>query len=161
MKRWYLVYCKRYEQQRAFQHLTNQNVECFYPKIKVMKTSKSKIQQADEPLYPSYMFVSFNVQQSLLFSAIRSTRGVVDFVRFGTNPKEVPAELVATLKCYDSLNDLHRKKLEPIDRDVEMHSHGGIDAVFKEKCGERREHLFLQMLSQYKSPSVTSMPIPT
>ncbi|GHA39933.1 transcription antitermination protein RfaH [Photobacterium aphoticum] len=138
---------------RAYQHLTNQSVECFYPKIKVMKTIKSKIQLVEEPLSPSYMFVSFDDQQSLLFSAIRSTRGVVDFVRFGAYPKEVPAELVAALKSYDSLSD---RKFAPIDRGVEMNNNGGIEVVFKETCGERREYLFLQMLYQYKSDVVVN-----
>ncbi|MBB1315425.1 transcription termination/antitermination NusG family protein, partial [Aliivibrio sp. SR45-2] len=37
MKQWYLLCCKRGDQQRAKLHLENQNVECFYPEIDVEK----------------------------------------------------------------------------------------------------------------------------
>ncbi|HGH8102639.1 TPA: transcription termination/antitermination NusG family protein, partial [Vibrio cholerae] len=44
MKRWYLLYCKRGEQQRAKMHLENQSVECFYPEVCVEKILRGKRQ---------------------------------------------------------------------------------------------------------------------
>lgn len=63
MKRWYLLYCKRGEQQRAKMHLENQSVECFYPEVCVEKILRGKRQMVQEPLFPSYMFVRFDFRK--------------------------------------------------------------------------------------------------
>lgn len=98
MKRWYLLYCKRGEQIRAKQHLENQGVECFYPTVEVEKILRGKRQKVEEPLFPCYVFARFDYEQGPNFTSVRSTRGVVDFVRFGAQPKEVQGDLVFELK---------------------------------------------------------------
>ncbi len=64
-------------------HLENQSVECFYPEVCVEKILRGKRQMVQEPLFPSYMFVRFDFENGPSFTTVRSTRGVVDFVRLG------------------------------------------------------------------------------
>ena len=86
MKRWYVLYCKRGEQERAALHLSNQGIECYYPKVKIEKITRGKRQTKIEPLFPSYMFIYFDYEVGPSFTTVRSTRGVSDFVRQGPYP---------------------------------------------------------------------------
>ncbi len=105
MKRWYLLYCKRGEQVRAKLHLENQGVECFYPTVEVEKILRGKRQKVEEPLFPCYVFARFDYEEGPNFTSVRSTRGVVDFVRFGAQPKEIQGDLVYELKQLDKCID--------------------------------------------------------
>ncbi len=152
MKRWYLLYCKRGEQGRAKLHLENQGVECFYPTIEVEKISRGKRQKVEEPLFPSYVFVYFDYEQGPNFTSVRSTRGVVDFVRFGAQPKEVHGELVFELKqieldsedksAYDNMPK-HGDQVR-----IKSGQFAGFDAIFQEQDGEKRSIMLVQMITK-------------
>lgn len=155
MKAWYLLYCKRNEQNRAFQHLTNQNLECFYPTIKVEKVVRSKLQNIEEPVFPSYMFVNFDYLQGPSFTSIRSTRGVVDFVRVGAQPKEVPSSLIDEMRSLD-MSNVGRSSL-PSKGDriyVKSGKFADVEAIFQEWDGEKRSIMLVKMLSQYIPVSI-------
>ncbi len=152
MKRWYLLYCKRGEQNRAKLHLENQGVECFYPTIEVEKISRGKRQKVAEPLFPCYVFARFDYQQGPSFTAVRSTRGVVDFVRFGAQPKEVQGDLIFELKQIDkrfSENIESKSMPKPGDKvRVKSGQFAGIDAIFQEQDGEKRSIMLVQMITK-------------
>ncbi len=152
MKRWYLLYCKRGEQIRAKQHLENQGVECFYPTVQVEKISRGKRQKVEEPLFPSYVFVYFDYEQGPNFTSVRSTRGVVDFVRFGAQPKEVQGDLVFELKQLEtSTSENTTCKSMPKRGDqirVKSGQFAGIDAIFQEEDGDKRSIMLVQMISK-------------
>jgi transcriptional antiterminator RfaH len=153
MKRWYLLYCKRGDQKRAQQHLENQGVECFYPQIDVEKVVRGKKKQVKEPLFPSYVFVRFDYEQSPSFTTIRSTRGVVDFIKFGSSPYEVQGDLVYELKEFEKSSNN-----EPEGCNVEFESgqvvkiksgqFAGVEAIFHQKDGELRSIMLVKMISQ-------------
>ncbi|GIB69959.1 transcriptional activator RfaH, putative [Vibrio cholerae] len=82
-------------------HLENQSVECFYPEVCVEKILRGKRQMVQEPLFPSYMFVRFDFENGPSFTTVRSTRGVVDFVRLGPHPRELQGDLIYQLKELD------------------------------------------------------------
>lgn len=152
MKRWYLLYCKRGEQVRAKQHLENQGVECFYPTVEVEKILRSKRQKVEEPLFPCYVFARFDYEQGPSFTSIRSTRGVVDFVRFGAQPKEIEGDLILELK------QLEQCKVEGVNSEsmpqpgdqirVKSGQFAGIDAIFQEQDGEKRSIMLVQMITK-------------
>ncbi|MCG3726434.1 transcription/translation regulatory transformer protein RfaH [Vibrio cincinnatiensis] len=151
MKCWYLVYCKRGEQARAKGHLENQGVECFYPQIEVEKIIRGKRKTITEPLFPSYIFVYFDYQQGPTFTTIRSTRGVVDFVRFGPEPKALPDELVDELKQLDVLAKAYCKKELPLaGQEIEVKSGQfcGIKAIYQEPDGDTRSFMLVKMINQ-------------
>ncbi len=152
MKRWYLLYCKRGEQVRAKQHLENQGVECFYPTVEVEKILRGKRQKVEEPLFPCYVFARFDYEQGPTFTTVRSTRGVVDFVRFGAQPKEVQGDLVFELKQIEtcsSENITCKSMPEPGDHvRVKSGQFAGIDAIFQEQDGEKRSIMLVQMITK-------------
>ncbi|MEF1311002.1 transcription/translation regulatory transformer protein RfaH [Vibrio mytili] len=152
MKRWYLLYCKRGEQVRAKQHLENQGVECFYPTIEVEKILRGKRQKVEEPLFPSYVFAHFDYEKGPNFTSVRSTRGVVDFVRFGAQPKEISTELIDELsKLEMCCSDDHSSERLPKPGDeirVKSGQFAGIDAIFQEQDGEKRSIMLVQMITK-------------
>ena len=152
MKRWYLLYCKRGEQVRAKQHLELQGVECFYPTVEIEKILRGKRQKVEEPLFPSYMFARFDYEEGPNFTSVRSTRGVIDFVRFGAQPKEIQGDLVFELKKIEKC--VHQKVAcegMPKRGDqirVKSGQFAGIDAIFQEQDGEKRSIMLVQMITK-------------
>lgn len=163
MKRWYLLYCKRGEQLRAKQHMENQGVECFYPQLEVEKIVRGKKKRVKEPLFPSYIFVRFDYEQGPSFTTLRSTRGVVDFIKFGAMPHEVQGDLIYELKQIE-----HECQGYPVDDCPQLCSDyqagdvveicsgqfAGIKAVYHEKDGEARSIMLVQMISQVVPVSI-------
>ncbi|MGR5068615.1 MULTISPECIES: transcription/translation regulatory transformer protein RfaH [Vibrio] len=160
MKRWYLLYCKRGEQVRAKQHLENQGVECFYPTVEVEKILRSKRQKVEEPLFPCYVFARFDYEQGPSFTSIRSTRGVVDFVRFGAQPKEIEGDLIFELKQLEqcTVEDINSECMpQPGDQiRVKSGQFAGIDAIYQEQDGEKRSILLVQMITKHVPVSLNN-----
>ncbi|SHF67524.1 transcription/translation regulatory transformer protein RfaH [Vibrio gazogenes] len=150
MKQWYLLYCKRGEQQRAKCHLENQGVECYYPEIKVEKILRGKKQTLLEPLFPSYMFVCFDYENGPSFVSVRSTRGVADFIRFGQHPKEVSAALIDHLKILESNTQSLQQSMPQCGQVIRVKGgqFAGIDAIYQEADGETRSIMLVKMISQ-------------
>ncbi|EOW6612600.1 transcription/translation regulatory transformer protein RfaH [Vibrio fluvialis] len=152
MKRWYLLYCKRGEQLRAKMHLENQGVECFYPEIEVEKIRRGKRQTVKEPLFPSYMFVRFDFNVGPSFTTVRSTRGVSDFIRFGSEPKELQGDLIYDLKQLESSAKSETPSVELPKPGQEIEVKGGqfcgLKAIYQEPDGETRSVMLVKMISQ-------------
>lgn len=151
MKRWYLLYCKRGDQNRAKLHLENQGLECFYPEVTVEKILRGKRQTVNEPLFPSYIFIRFDFELGPTFTTVRSTRGVVDFIRFGATPKEIQGDLIVELKSIEacqksaSCDNIPEKGQEIV---VKGGQFSGIKAIFQESDGEARSIMLVKMISQ-------------
>lgn len=157
MKRWYLLYCKRGEQQRAKIHLENQNVECFYPEVRVEKILRGKRQMVQVPLFPSYMFVRFDFEKGPSFTTVRSTRGVVDFVRLGPHPRELQGDLIFQLKQFDYEQLKGVSKQLPEKGQVVRVARGqfaGIEAIYQEPDGDARSIMLVKMISQQVPMSI-------
>ncbi len=157
MKRWYLVYCKRGDQERAKLHLENQGVECYYPTIEVEKIRRGKRILAVEPMFPSYVFIRFDFELGPSFTTIRSTRGIVDFVRVGLKPQEVQPEVIQELHLLEFNSDDQAYQSLPKKGDVVRINAGqfsGIDAIYQEKDGEKRSIMLVKMISQMVPVSV-------
>ncbi len=151
MKSWYLLYCKRGEQLRAKGNLENQGVECYYPEVMVEKVLRNKRKTVKEPLFPSYVFICFDVDLGPSFTSIRSTRGVVDFVRFGAHPKCINEQMVNDLKSLEEQELLVVKKQVPQKGEPMVVTGGqfsGIEAVYQEPDGETRSIMLVKMLNQ-------------
>lgn len=151
MKRWYLLYCKRGDQKRAQMHLENQGVECFYPVVEVEKIVRGKRQMVQEPLFPSYIFVRFDFEQGPTFTTVRSTRGVVDFIRQGAYPQEVQGDLVYELRQLEGqVDESHTQQLPAKGQKVEITDgqFAGIEAIYHEPDGEKRSILLIKLINQ-------------
>ncbi len=157
MTAWYLLYCKRAEQERAKAHLENQGVYCYYPKIEIERIRRGKKQRQLEPLFPGYVFASFDYQQGPSFTTVRSTRGVADFVRCGAKPIEVPQTLIHSLleleardqnKCHSELPK-SGDKIRILDGQF-----AGIEAIYQEPDGEARSIMLITLINQPVKVSV-------
>ncbi len=95
MDEWYLMRSKPRQEERAVKHLKNQGFEPYCPMMK----KKSKNQT--EPLFPGYIFLLAEVRgfETLPWDRVRSTRGVMGYVKFGGGPPvRVSDELVEGLR---------------------------------------------------------------
>lgn len=137
-------------------HLENQGVECYYPETQVEKITRGKRQIKPEPLFPSYVFARFDAELGPTFTTIRSTRGVVDFVRVGPHPQILQDSLIETLKEIEQLQQQMQSDL-PSEGDVIRVASGqfsGMEAIYKEPDGETRSILLVKMLSKPVEVSV-------
>ncbi|MDX1303696.1 transcription/translation regulatory transformer protein RfaH [Photobacterium sp.] len=162
MKGWYLLYCKRSEQERAVLNLDRQGVECYYPQVTVQKIVRSKRVEAPEPLFPSYIFVYFD-PETLSFTTVRSTRGVADFIRQGAKPQRVQQEIVYGLMMNEDSEE-HQKQLSSFPKPgetlkLEQGQFKGIEAIYQEADGEKRSFMLINLLGKPVKVSVENKDI--
>lgn len=137
-------------------HLENQSVECFYPEVCVEKILRGKRQMVQEPLFPSYMFVRFDFENGPSFTTVRSTRGVVDFVRLGPHPRELQGDLIYQLKQLDceqlkhATNNCQKRQTVRVARG----QFAGIEAIYLEPDGDTRSIMLVKMISQQVPMSI-------
>ncbi|RRS06926.1 transcription/translation regulatory transformer protein RfaH [Pseudoalteromonas sp. J010] len=145
MECWYLLYCKPKQEFRAQSNLKNQGIASCFPTITKRKTASAR--STVQPLFPRYLFVKLNPHSSH-FSAVKHTRGVADFIRYGTDLQIVPEELVmqlmnkdeAPVECDFQEGDLVQLT-EGCYRDVQ--------AIYQQPDGEMRSILLIKLLNQY------------
>lgn len=154
---WYLLYCKPKQELRAQQHLANQGFTSFVPHITLDKLRGAKWQRVTEPLFPRYLFLCITNAEQLNIRAIRATRGISDFVRFGSALATVPDQLIQQLTAEQiSL------KQQPADGRLKTGDavniikgpFSGLNAVFDSADGEKRSLILVSMLGQWVSTSV-------
>ncbi|WP_300178206.1 transcription/translation regulatory transformer protein RfaH [uncultured Aliivibrio sp.] len=151
MKEWYLLYCKRGDQQRAKLHLENQQVECYYPEVEIDKIVRGKKKSVKEPLFPCYMFVRFDFKIGPSFTTVRSTRGVSDFIRFGVYPKVIDGDFICLLKKMDNKDKTKViEELPGVGQSIGIKSgpFTGVDAIYKESDGEKRSILLITLINK-------------
>ncbi|MFT5809065.1 MAG: transcriptional antiterminator RfaH [Moritella dasanensis] len=157
-KDWYLLYCKGKEELRALMNLENQGYESFFPIMKVEKKVRNKLTCIDVVMFPNYLFVEIDTDTAN-FNSIRSTRGVIDFVKCGANYTKVPTALVEALKVKQSCRDKSAKE-------VKVYSEGekviiqdgpfkGMEAIYQCKDGLERSVLLINLIH-----NVTTLCIP-
>lgn len=151
MKDWYLLYCKRSEQERAVINLDRQGVECYYPQVTVQKIVRGKRTECCEPLFPGYMFVYFD-PEDISYTTIRSTRGVADFIRQGAKPQTVQPDLIYGLMMNEDSEE-HQAKLSSLPQPGEslklmQGQFKGIEAIYQEPDGEKRSFMLINLLGK-------------
>jgi transcriptional antiterminator RfaH len=87
---WYVVRCKPREDARAIENLGLQGFEAFSPACLVTRRVGTVRRKLSEPMFPGYAFVRLSTTRHD-WSVLRSTRGVMQLVRFGATAPRVPA----------------------------------------------------------------------
>ena len=157
MKDWYLLYCKRSEQERAVINLDRQGVECYYPQVTVQKIVRGKRVEVNDPLFPNYMFVYFD-PETISYTTVRSTRGVADFIRQGAKPQVVQPDIIYGLMVNENCEE-HQSKLSNLplpgeSLELKQGQFKGIEAIYQEPDGEKRSFMLINMLGKPVKVSV-------
>lgn len=135
-------------------NLDNQGISSFYPQFTRGKVVRGKRTSVTEPIFPSYLFVALDRDSN--FNSVRSTRGVIDFVRIGHTPIVVPDTLVINLMSRSKTSALSQRLLallpqlpEPGDR-VEIIDgvYKGVEAIFQKSDGLERSILLIRLLNK-------------
>jgi transcriptional antiterminator RfaH len=152
MESWYLLHCKPREVERAEWHLQNQGFTTFCPRWKVQKRVRGKRQTVVEPLFPNYLFIYLDLAHEN-YTALRSTRGVNGFVRFGGYPTPVPDMVVEDLRARaltDTENEAAANGLYKTGTPVEILSgpFAGLKGIYDIADGESRCFVLLEMLGK-------------
>lgn len=93
MKNWYLIQSKFNQEKIAEKNLVNQGYTVYSPHINLNNNSIA--------LFPRYLFIQLdNKVQN--WSPIRSTKGVVNFVRFGLQFAKVPNFIISLIKAKEN-----------------------------------------------------------
>ena len=97
---WYVVLTQPRREHMAAEHLARQGFAAYVPCYARTRRHARKIETIAAPLFPRYVFVSFDVADPA-WRAVRSTRGVIDLVRSGLAPAHVPAWVVEGLRSRE------------------------------------------------------------
>ncbi|GBO83171.1 transcription/translation regulatory transformer protein RfaH [Marinobacter salsuginis] len=147
---WYALQHKPAQGDRALQHLQNQDIACFYPKISVERIKGGKRSKKLEPLFPGYLFVNLE-QTDPRWSKLRSTRGVLRIVGFANKPAPINDAVIRHIK--ESLDSVAEQGGIKPGQAVQL-SEGpfeGINAIFQAYDGEERAIVLVNFMQKQQS----------
>lgn len=110
MRKWYLIMTKHHKDACAEEQLSRQQYTVYRPLIKKEKKVKNKVIKIKESLFPRYLFIQLDMGVDD-FSRVRSTKGVLNIVRFGNSFTEVPDEIIRLLRKGEIINKKSSKDL--------------------------------------------------
>jgi transcriptional antiterminator RfaH len=144
---WYALQYKPAQGDRALQHLQNQDITCFYPKITVEKIKAGKRTKKLEPLFPGYLFVNLE-QSDPVWAKLRSTRGVLRIVGFANKPAAIGEDVIHHIK--DSLDSVAEQGGIKPGQAVQLHEgpFEGINAIFQAYDGEARAIVLINFMQK-------------
>jgi transcriptional antiterminator RfaH len=136
---WYLLKTKPRQEFRAQEHLENQALTTYLPIL----TRKDK---RVEPLFPGYIFIASTSDLSAI-GAVRSTRGVTGFVRFGNEIATAPEALIRDIEAIENrFRDVPRF-LPGQEVVCKSGPFAGLKAIFEAQTGEERCIVLLNLLN--------------
>ena len=96
---WYVLYTKPRHEKFVESEFLKKGIEAYTPKIILRRKWSDRIKEVQEPLFKSYCFARFPLNQK---SWIVSQQGVVDVVHFNCQYIPVPESVVNSLKTLTS-----------------------------------------------------------
>lgn len=109
--RWYVIYTKPNEQERADYNLRAWGIETFNPKMRQARYNEftDRPTYTTKPLFPRYLFARFDA--NLLMHKIYFTRGVSTVLNFGDGPVVVEDEIIELMRSQVGADGL----IKPVD----------------------------------------------
>ena len=160
---WLLLQTKSREECRAQEQLENQGCRVFCHYIGVEKISRGKRKVQQEPLFPGYLFLKIDDEQSSIsFTSIRSTRGVSKIVRFGKVYTKLPQNLIDSIEERVSQTHTPLSKNTPQQGDKVNITEGpfkGMEAIYQQADGAMRSMVLINLLHQQSSLTVENTAI--
>lgn len=150
---WFAVVTKPRQEQIALENLERQGFECFLPMAENPYQRRSKKQQKIiEPLFPRYLFLNA-IAKTQNLAPVRSTKGVISMVRFGTELAVISENIITAIKNRIS-PETGLIKIQPVpiqagDKvkvfDGPM---AGLTGIVQEQNKERRAIILLELLGR-------------
>ena len=146
MKKWYLIKTKPKQEKIAIANLQNQNYHVYCPFAKI--NSKVVV------LFPGYLFIHLDeIQEN--FSPIRSTKGVLNFVRFGLSYAKISDKIINFIK-YNEQNTTDKiKRLNDFKVGDRVEITEGVFknciAIFQSLKSDDRVLLLINLIGQQQS----------
>ena len=149
MKKWYLIKTKPRQENVAITNLKNQNYHVYCPCAKI--NNKIKV------LFPGYLFINLD-ETSENWTPIRSTKGVLNFVRFGLSYAIISNKLIEFIK-ENELKTIERvKNLNDFKPGDKIQITDGVFkncvAIFKSSRPEDRVILLMKLLGQEQTLNI-------
>ena len=149
MKQWYLIQTKPRKEKIAIANLENQKYTAFCPTVKI--NNKHVV------LFPGYVFIHLD-QNNDDWSPICSTKGIINFVRFGLNFAKVPDNIVEFIKVNQLNNKeklINSNKFKPGDKvQITDGVFKNCVAIFKSFKSDERVILLLNILGQQQAINI-------
>lgn len=116
--------------------------------VKLKKTIRGKRQVVEEALFPGYLFIQVDMETAN-FNAIRSTRGVIGFVRFGGIPSSIPQAVVEHFQQLEQLNSAPVATLDSGTKiEITDGPFAGLEAIYSMPKGDERCLILLDMMGK-------------
>jgi transcriptional antiterminator RfaH len=150
--KWYLVKTKPRNEIKVFTRLVEAGFEGLFPRVR--KKSRRKESPDIGPLFPSYLFIRFALEQ---LRTVRYTRGVAKVISFGPEPQEVGDDIISAVRermDEEGIVTLVRPPAnwKPGDRiRIGEGPFAGLEAIFLEELPDRdRVVLLLEAVSSFR-----------
>ena len=150
---WYAVVTKPRQEQIALENLQRQGFTCFLPMAENPYQRRTKKQkQIIEPLFPRYLFLNA-IATTQNLAPVRSTRGVISMVRFGTELAVIPDSIINAIKTRIEPNT-GLIKIKPINikagDKVKIFDGplAGINGIVTERNSENRALILLDLMGR-------------
>lgn len=147
---WWVVMTKPRMETEAKMHLERQGYLVYLPIWADLKRRSNVWQKVYSPMFPRYLFVKTAYKDQSI-SPIRSTRGVSQLVRFGTEPAKASNSLIFEIQSMVAARDSGGKQLKPFKPgDEVMVVSGPFKGVSAEvfSSDQQRVILLLQVLGK-------------
>jgi transcriptional antiterminator RfaH len=149
MKKWYLIKIKPRQENVAITNLENQNYHVYCPSTKI--NNKIKV------LFPGYLFINLD-EASENWAPIRSTKGVLNFVRFGLSYAKISNKLINFIKENEFKTTERIKNLNDFKSGDKVQITEGVFkncvAIFKSSRSEDRVILLMNLLGQQQTINI-------
>ena len=150
---WFAVVTKPRQEQTALENLQRQDYKCFLPMAENPYQRRSKKhQQIIEPLFPRYLFLKA-IAESQNLAPVRSTKGVISMVRFGTELAVVPEYIIGSIKqrvdAHTGLVKIQSVSIKAGDK-VKVFDGplAGLNGIVSEISSEKRTLILMELLGR-------------
>jgi transcriptional antiterminator RfaH len=140
---WYVIHCKAHQEKRALENLERQAFVCYLPTLTVEKLRHARRCEVEEPLFPGYLFIHLDALSDQ-FHPIRSTRGVIQIVRFHEYPMAVNDALIEGIQQRLQPRVPYLQPGEPVR--ITEGAFADVDAIFLAPDGAERVVLLMNVL---------------
>ena len=149
MKHWYLIKTKSKQEDIAIFNLENQNFHVYCP--------YALIRNKNEVLFPGYIFIQLD-KDTQNWTPIRSTKGVLYFVRFGLSYAKIPDNIIEFIKT-NQLNTAEKlKNINKFKSGDKVQITDGVFknciAIFKSYKSDERVILLMNILGQQQKLTI-------